>query len=80
MSKLGFKVWATSIETQKIDSSTFQTFGIIFASFQVEDKLERACFFQEIFLVTDTSIEVIFGISFLSLSDADMKFTEKKLI
>lgn len=31
--KLGFKIWKTNINTQKIDSSTFQTFKIVLASF-----------------------------------------------
>ena len=47
---------------------------MILASFQVEDKLKRARFFQETFLVANTSIEVILGIPFLALSNADVSF------
>ena len=39
--KLGLKVHTTDVKTKKIDGSTLGTFGIILASFQVEDKLGR---------------------------------------
>lgn len=79
-SKLGLKVWATSVKAQKIDISTFQIFKMVFASFQVENKLRRAHFFQETFLVANTNIKIILEISFLSFSNTDVKFIEKKLI
>ena len=40
-SKLGLKVHYTDIGAQKIDGSTLETFGMVLASFQVEDKLGR---------------------------------------
>lgn len=43
--KLGFKVCFTNIRAQKIYSSIFQTFGMVRASFYIEDKLARARFF-----------------------------------
>ena len=69
----------TNVKAQKIDGFTFQMFGMVLASFQVEDKLGRARFFQETFLFTDISIEVVLGMSFLTLSNADVQFVEKKL-
>lgn len=39
--KLGLKVRFTNLGAWKIDSSTIETFGIVLASFQVEDKLIR---------------------------------------
>ena len=39
----------TDVGAQKIDGSTLETFGMVLASFQVEDKLGRAQFFQETF-------------------------------
>ena len=56
------------------------TFGMVIASFQIEDKLGRARFFQESFLLANTSIEVVLGMLFLTFSNADIKFAEKKLI
>ena len=44
-SKLGLKVRPTNVGAQKIDGSTFEMFGMVLASFQVEDTLGRAWFF-----------------------------------
>ena len=43
--KLGLKVQKTNIGAQKIDSSTLDTFKIVLADFQVENKLSRSLFF-----------------------------------
>ena len=77
-SKLGLKDRATDVETQ-IDGSTLKTFGMVLVSFQVENKLGRARFFQETFLVADTSAEVILGMPFLTLSTVDANFAEREL-
>lgn len=44
-SKLGLKIRHINLRVKKIDDSTFETFEIIFTSFQIENKLERAWFF-----------------------------------
>lgn len=44
-SKLGLKVCSTNIRAQKIDNSTLEMFGIILASFYIEDKLGQAQYF-----------------------------------
>ena len=43
--KLGLRACHTNGRAQKIDGSTLQTFGMVLASFQVEDKLEKARLF-----------------------------------
>ena len=48
--------------------------------FQVFDKLGRSQFFQETFLLTDISIEVVIGILFQTFNNADIQFTEKEFI
>ena len=53
---------------------------MVIANFQVEDKVGRPKFFQEIFLVADTKSEVILEMLFLKLSNADMSFGEKTLM
>ena len=50
------------------------------ASFQVEDKLGKAWFFQETFLLANIDVEVVLGILFLTFSNADIQFMEKELI
>ena len=77
--KLGLRVRKTNVGAQKIDGSTLETYGMVIAGFQVEDKLGRARFFQETFLVADTSVEVVFGMPFLTLSKVKVHFAELEL-
>ena len=70
--KLGLQVRRTDIRAQRIDSSTLETFGMVLADFQVEDKLGRARFFQETFLLADISMEVVLGMPFLTLNNANI--------
>ena len=78
-SKLGLKIRSTYVGAQKIDGFTLKTFGMVLASFQVKDTLERARFFQKTFLLADFSIEVVLEMPFLTLSNADIKFAQKEL-
>ena len=78
--KLGLKTWKTNVKAQKIDDSAFETFGMVIANFQVEDKGGRPKFFQETFLVADTKFEVILGMPFLKLSNADVSFGKETLM
>ena len=77
--KLGLKVRPTNVGTQKIDGSILETFEIVLASFQVEDVLEKARFFQEAFLLADLNIEVVLRMPFLTLSNINIQFAQKKL-
>ena len=77
--QLGFQVWKTDVRAQKIDSSSLQTFEMIIASFQVENKLGRAQLFQKSFLLAETSMEVVLWMPFLAFSNADIQFAEKEL-
>ena len=52
---------------------------MVIADFQVEDKASRPRFFQETFLVADTKFEVILGMLFLKISNADVLFGEETL-
>ena len=53
---------------------------MVIAGFQVEEKLGRARFFQESFLLAETSMEVVLGMPFLAFSNVDIQFAEKELI
>ena len=78
--KLGLKIYPTNVGAQKIDGSTLEMFEIVLTSFQVEDKLGRTRYFQKTFLLADISIEVVLGMPFLTLSNANIEFAKKKLI
>ena len=77
--KLGLKTRKTNIGAQKIDVSTFETFEMVIADFQVKDKGGRPRFFQETFLVADTKFKVVLGMPFLKISNANIAFGEGTL-
>lgn len=45
--KLGFVTRNTNVGTQKIHGSALVTYGIVIASFSLQDKLGRVQFFEE---------------------------------
>ena len=77
--KLGFKIWKTNVGAQKIDSSALETFEMVIADFQIENKANRPRFFQETFLVADTKFEIILEMLFLKISNTDVSFDKKIL-
>ena len=77
--KMGLRVRKTDVNAQKIEGSTLKTYGMVIASFQVQDKFGKARFFQETFLVADTSVEVVLGMPFLALSKVEVDFAEREL-
>ena len=77
--KLGLKTRKTNVGAQKIDGSALETFEMVIADFQVEDKGGRPRFFQETFLVANTKFDVVLGMSFLKISNANVAFNEGTL-
>ena len=76
---LGLKVRVTDVGVQKIDGSSLATYGMIIAAFRVVNKLGRSWFFQETFLLAEISMEVVLAMLFLTFSNVDVQFAEKKL-
>ena len=52
---------------------------MVIAGFQVEDKLGWARFFQESFLLAETSIKVVLRMPFITLSNGNIQFIEREL-
>lgn len=52
---------------------------MVIAGFQIQENLGRVRFFQETFLLADTSMEVVLGMPFLTLSSADIRVAEREL-
>ena len=78
--KLGLPIRKTGVGAQKIDVSSLETFSMVIATLQVQDKLGRSCFFQETLLLDGTSMEVVLGTFFLIFSNVEVEFSGKKLI
>ncbi len=77
--KLGLITRKTSVEAQKIDGSPLKIYGMTSPRFLLQDSLGRVRFFETTFLLSDTSMEVILGIFFLALSNADFQFSAEEL-
>ena len=54
-------------------------YGIVVAAFSVTDKANQIRFFEKIFLMANISLEVVFGMLFLILNDANIDFLDWKL-
>ena len=78
--KLGLHTRKIDVGTQKIDWSHLDTFGMVILDCSVKDKLGRVQFFQEIFLLANIDLEVVLEMSFLTLSKANIWFTERELV
>ena len=77
--QLGLSIRPTDVGAQKIDGTTLDTHGMVVAAFSMENKANRVKFFKETFLVANVSPEVVLGISFLTLSNADVDFSGRDL-
>ena len=77
--KLDLLVQTTNVGAQKIDGTTFETYGMVVADFLVTDQANSIRFFEESFLVANISSDVVFGMSFLTLSGADIDFPKREL-
>ncbi len=72
--QLVFKIRKTNIEAQKIDGTTLKTYGMVVSTFLVLDKDGKERFFEESFLLADVRPEIVFGMPFLTMSNADIDF------
>lgn len=52
-------------------------FGIVIATFLVNDKNEKVGFFKETFLLANISFDMILGMLFFILSNANIRFLEQ---
>ena len=77
--KLGLITRKIDVGVQKIDGSALTTDRMVIAGFSLQDKLGRVWFFKETFLLADTSIEVVLGMPFFSLSDVDIRFVKREI-
>ena len=77
--KLGLVVQTINVGAQKIDGTTLETYKMVVAAFSVTNQADRVRFFEEIFLVANVSLDVVFGMLFLTLSGADVNFPKREL-
>ena len=73
-SQLGFKIWNTNIGAPKIDGIILKIYGMVVSTFSLSDKDGREKFFEESFLLADVKSEIVLGMLFLTISNADVDF------
>ena len=72
VAQLGLKVQKANVNAHTLNGFSLKIYGIVITAFKVFNKISYFRFFQETFLLTDISMEVILGIDFLTLSNADV--------
>lgn len=80
IAKLSLSIQKIQVDFPKIDGTALEIYGIVRTIFLFQDTLEKVWFFEETFLLTNTSIETILWKLFFSLSKADVSFNEKNLL
>ncbi len=78
-SKLGLKIRKTNIRAQKIDCIILEIYKIVVSTFSVLDKDGKERFFEESFLLDNVKSDVVFGMYFLTMSNADIDFLAQDL-
>lgn len=76
IAKLGFIIRKVSVKAQNIDGMALETYGMVLASFLLQNSLGRVWFFEETFLLADTSMKVVLRMLFLSLNNVNVKIAE----
>ena len=74
--ELGLSIRPIDVSVQKIDGSTLNTYWMVVAAFLMTNKANRVKFFEKTFLVPNVSLEIVFGMPFLTLSGANVDFLD----
>ncbi len=77
--ELDLKIRKTNVKAQKIDSTTLETYGMVVSTIFVSDKDSRERIFGESFLLADVKPDIMLGMSFLTMNNADVDFQAKDL-
>ncbi len=77
--QLGLKICKTNVGAQKINGTILKTYGIVVSIFSVLDKDGRERFFEENFLLADVKLNIVLGMPFLIMSNADIDFQARDL-
>ncbi len=77
--QLGLKICKTNVGARKIDDTILETYGIVVSIFSVSDKDGRERFFEKSFLLADVKLNIVLGMLFLTMSNADVDFQARDL-
>lgn len=74
--KLDLTTQKTSVDAQKINSSSLETYDMASAKLLLQNSLRKVWFCEQIFLLTNINMEVVPRIPFLSISHTDVMFAK----
>ena len=77
--QLGLKIWKTNVGIQKIDGTILKTYGIVASTFFVLDKDSSERFSEKNFLLADVKLDIILGMPFLTINNANVDFQARDL-
>ncbi len=63
-----------NVIAQKIDDTTLEIYRMVVSIFSILDKDGKVRFFEESFLLADIKLHIIFWMSFLTMSNANINF------
>ena len=78
--ELGLQTLHTKWGAAKIDGSQLTTYGMVLATFSVDDQYGRSRWFEETFLIADITHNVVLGMPFLKLADPEISFAKRTLL
>ena len=77
--ELGFSINPIDVEAWRIDGTTPDTYKMLVIAFSVMEKANRVWFFKETFLLANVSPEIVLEMLFLTLSVANVDFSDWEL-
>ena len=72
--QLNLKIQKTNVKVQKINNITLEIYRIVVSTFSILDKDNRKRFFKKSFLLANVKLDIILGISFLTMNNIDIDF------
>lgn len=72
--QLGLKIQKTNIGAKKIDDTILKTHKMVVSTFFILNKDDKKRFLKESFSLINIKPDIVFGISFLTISNADVDF------
>lgn len=77
--QIGLAISSTNVGASKINGSLLKTHGMISAKILVQDKEDQDRFFEETFLLVNTSMGVVLSMILLFFSETNIDFDIKDL-
>ncbi len=77
--QLGLKIRKTNVGAQKINGTTLENYGMVVSTFLVSNKDKKERFFEKSFLLANVNPDIMLGMPFLTMSNANVDFQARDL-